>query len=853
MASLFLLLFYVTVLWSTASASFTSTVAKATLTMSNTLLGTYSRSNTVATLSLLEQEKLEEAQEALVQSALTLALLDVGGGAVQHWPLVKKLVNYVKSKPEFRATREALKNFNKALKDEAAKAAGQIVDRSSIRGAKQALERAFKLDVKKFPRLSKAGKAFTKAIKWFRGTSLVDVLGPLTDTLTIGLNIWGLEMAIRDNNPYGIAAASVSIAAGVVGLGTFIAAIATGSALLGPIGALGGAILGVVATLIELFGSPGYDKQAVEEYMARLKQLRELKDACIAQIDRRMEFLDKVGSPYTDVYANNQAASIVAGQRGALYLFDCFYWTEGMSDEEAFCPQFKNSLHLRRFIGSNIDDLTEAEEELSNGTYVCMGKFRGIVSPFMPLASSETGWGKDIGFIGFDFYGKFKQGTSYQGAHVFVNSEYVSDEELNAIYINTSIPADTEQNDVISISDYKKFKKWDTITIHTGSGNDCLNINGMIGEFHSDYSNLLTADMGPNGCNILSFQGMSKDREDIKGVFFDTKTGVVKYFHGENRAKHKLGTVRSVGLLHGSPFDDHIILHNRSICREISEDGEENPNDVFTVIQTSGRNVYEFDFDDLNALVHERARKFRIVDKSNHSLKIDLLTNDASNIESKNILLKYKTLIVHNKAGVPVIEVELDNATISGNLFINNANPRPIHYAHISPWGLNSDIINYSIPFPSPMHPFPRFSDRNETLLLKFQTNTATNAADFSIDMKRGNNAVIISDKYLLEPLGVDGESVNITLNQWPSQVRSGTYQISIENFGDPIGYVIFPIEIELKNVERIINEYGDEVVCLKRCHNYRPAVPMNLYDQYIEKMRQRFDIRTTENEIEDE
>ena len=112
---------------------------------------------------------------------------------------------------------------------------------------------------------------------------------------------------------------------------------------------------------------------------------------------------------------------------------------------------------------------------------------------------------------------------------------------------------------------------------------------------------------------------------------------------------------------------------------------------------------------------------------------------------------------------------------------------------------------------------------------------------------------MIISDKYLLEPLGVDGESVKITLNQWPSQVRTGTYQISIENFGDPIGNVIFPIEIDLKNVERIINEYGDEVVCLKRCHNYTPAIPMNLYDQYIEKMRQRFDIRTTENEIEDE
>ena len=77
----------------------------------------------------------------------------------------------------------------------------------------------------------------------------------------------------------------MSIAAGVVGLGTFIAAVATGSALLGPIRALAGALLGIAATLIEMFGDPGYDKQAVEEYRARLKALRNLTDACIAQIE----------------------------------------------------------------------------------------------------------------------------------------------------------------------------------------------------------------------------------------------------------------------------------------------------------------------------------------------------------------------------------------------------------------------------------------------------------------------------------------------------------------------------------------------------------------------------------------
>jgi len=98
--------------------------------------------------------------------------------------------------------------------------------------------------------------------------------------------------------------------------------------------------------------------------------------------------------------------------------------------------------------------------------------------------------------------------------------------------------------------------------------------------------------------------------------------------------------------------------------------------------------------------------------------------------------------------------------------------------------------------------------------------------------MKGGKNVAIISNKYFLEPLGVDGKSVTLTLNQWPSQVGSGTFEISIENPGDPFvtsNYVRFPINIELRNVERIINEYGDEVAYLKSYDDYSPAVRMDL------------------------
>lgn len=94
MASLSLLVFLGIVWCSSAKASFTTAATRFSkvAAASDSLLGTYSRSRTVATLSLLEQEKLEEAKESLAQTALTLALLDVGGGVVL--PVAEEITNY---------------------------------------------------------------------------------------------------------------------------------------------------------------------------------------------------------------------------------------------------------------------------------------------------------------------------------------------------------------------------------------------------------------------------------------------------------------------------------------------------------------------------------------------------------------------------------------------------------------------------------------------------------------------------------------------------------------------------------------------------------------------------------------
>ena len=833
MASLYLFLFLGTICSSSVSAKFTTAltrVSKASL-VPNTVLGIAWRSNTIDTLSLIEQGRNEEAKESLAQAALTLALLDLGGGAVL--PVTEEITKFIQNEMRFSKTRAAFKTYNSVLSEEVTKAGSGSINKNRIRGKKAALKNALKLDIKKLKPGSKVAKAFNKASKWFRGASVFDVLGPLTDSLTIGLNIWGLDMAIKSNNPAGIASASLSIAAGVVGLTTFIAAVATGSALLGPIGTIAGAFLGLVATLVELITTPAYDVAAVEAYRARLQELRNLRDASISYIDWRMELMDKVGSPYTDVYVNNQAASLndVLPNTRDISLKDCW------SDKILGCPTYPTSLHLRKYMGSKKVEITDSP--VKSKSLLFMGKERYIMSPNMPAEWSRTGWGKHAGHIGFDFYGKFKKGTSYKGVHVFINSSFVSEQPMNNINLNTDVimKSNIEQDDVISIGEYRKLtktKKGGYIKINTGYGQDCLNINGMLGEFHSDYENVLEADLGDGVLDSLSFQGISKERKDIKGVYFDSKTGVLKFYHGQNKI-HTLGTVRGVYIFHGSPFDDHVILyHDDARIKEI------------VVFQKSGSNVYEFNFDDLvNAHKGQsKPLRFRIIDSSNNPPKINLKTSDANRINTDRMVLKYKKLIYYGTASSlyqPLMEITLDTAKI-GTLFINNANPRLIDHDIFFP--VYSDTGEKKIlsfpPFPTADLQFGNGQD--DALLLKWIAGHNQISGNYVVDMRGKRNYVIISEKYFLDPCGIDGETVTLSLNHGSAK---GSYKISIEKPADPN----FSFNIEINDIIEIQNEYGYTIFTSWQ----KKFFPIDLFEWYTRYTGYQLKVKTTEDVLRDD
>ncbi|KAL9961311.1 hypothetical protein ACROYT_G030225, partial [Oculina patagonica] len=481
-----------------------------------------------------------------------------------------------------------------------------------------------------------------------------------------------------------------------------------------------------------------------------------------------MEILEKMGSQYSDVYVNNQAACIA----------DVYNVNLKMKDVQT---QSGSSFYQRGFVGPSHTHY-KAKEEIEDGQYVCIGNYNRIKSPIMPCDPPFSGLCKTMGWVGFDFYGKFKEGTEYGGVHVFLDSDFgISDFELKGVDIDTAkhssgdTVSSTHQNDVISIGDYKDLKKKSKmeerseILVKTRDGHDALNINGMIGKFESSYERKLQADLG-EGENVLSFNGISKDRSDIKGVHFDFRTGIVKYYHGQNRNTHRLGAVRNVALFSGSPFDDHVVLHTSGL----------------KVVQIGGRNVYEFNCNDFVAYNAPQPRQVQIVDKSSWSPKLNLHMVNPLRIKANDVILQNRKLKVFDTTGNsprPIFEVLLETAS-KGNLVINNAGSRPIDLEHINPVLITGEKINLNY---GPGQRFVNFEDgdKSDLLFLKWPDPQTTERSVYDINMKGGTDYVVVSDEYFLDPSGVDGESLTLTVRRGftssePNPDKPGTLMVPI-------------------------------------------------------------------------
>ena len=229
----------------------------------NAILGIYSRSKSVKTLSLsLREENNAQVQESLNQALATLLVLDVGAGVVL--PVAKHIIKSIATEKDFSATRNSLEKFSAS----SASLIDQLddVDETAIKSRLKLMKKkvfvVFKKDVRQISNVATL-KYLHKAKKWFNLKSAGQVLGPIFDIACVGINSWALHTTVRDcqETPetcnYGaIASASLSIAGGFVGLTTFFLALKFSSVFLGPAGAVVAALFGITATLIEIYYVP---------------------------------------------------------------------------------------------------------------------------------------------------------------------------------------------------------------------------------------------------------------------------------------------------------------------------------------------------------------------------------------------------------------------------------------------------------------------------------------------------------------------------------------------------------------------------------------------------------------------
>ena len=244
----------------------------------NSGLGMISRSKNVnAASQMLRDEDDAAVRESLAQAVTTLAVLDIGGGALV--PVTQHIIDTITTDSAFKATRDAWGVYREGL-EETFKQNFKRLPESAVKrlltNKKNQVLNAFETDLGKvhnIPKYSKTMKYINRAKRWFRAKTAAKVLGPLFDCIGIGVNSWALHTAIRDcnDNPRtcnkgAIASASLGIVSGVVGVGVFVATLVVSSsvsAVLGPVGALVSFTLAICATLIELFYKPPVDEEEI--------------------------------------------------------------------------------------------------------------------------------------------------------------------------------------------------------------------------------------------------------------------------------------------------------------------------------------------------------------------------------------------------------------------------------------------------------------------------------------------------------------------------------------------------------------------------------------------------------------
>ena len=856
----------------------------------NSGLGMISRSKNVnAASQMLRGEDDAAVRESLAQAVTTLAVLDIGGGALV--PVTQHIIDTITTDSAFKATRDAWGVYREGL-EETFKQNFKRLPESAVKrlltNKKNQVLNAFETDLGKvhnIPKYSKTMKYINRAKRWFRAKTAAKVLGPLFDCIGIGVNSWALHTAIRDcnDNPRtcnkgAIASASLGIVSGVVGVGVFVATLVVSSsvsAVLGPVGALVSFTLAICATLIELFYKPPVDEEEIRRRKT-FQMIQVLESYSRRQLHSANNFMAYNKITRGDLYVVNQGqlplwidkndklkfgksesenpreivyyrGTCESGYNWRVHRYGGFAPTNGGGDPRR-CPLLVDGKNIEAGDVANDDD-----DDVGYGFY-------GFTTNARNLKRYEL----------------LQPDQDYNGSIILVNTDAVQssefkkedlDEPLRGIEIDTAKKGNYEAyDDVVALGNMKNLDSSAKVTIRTGLGNDVLNIDGFVGQG----TNQLDADLGP-GFNTLSFLGMSENDPDITGIIYYAKNGKVKIYHNGFR-QNDVGFVKPVSVLGASPFNLDVIY---LFADEKAENGED-----FTVVKFKGKAEYRIKMSQVAPMSNRRKKlhpfipHFKIIDTTDNG-------NEGENkCENHHPLLQVYELhdstvandILYNGTHIKIYGKGRDQwlRDAQDPLDGQKASP-PIRKCYGEPDGSHPIggrdgkrlllTVSFHTKCPGKVEAENEFGAcvikprlvseldsvffDGENIFSNFRGDIQSSQPRLSkadvctlrcppqqvtspstINLGRGTNYLVIKNDLFLDPCGIDGEDSDMILKRKDGE----TWEL--EFTGEHDKFTGNGKKHQLKGVKWIVNEYGHKIVDLEEV---REDV-INLFDEYTRK-----------------
>ncbi|XP_032223238.2 uncharacterized protein LOC116604647 [Nematostella vectensis] len=559
----------------------------------NTELSMSGRALTIQSINQMKRGEKEDSLMSLKRAIIGLAVVDIGG-LVFTSPAAEYIATSIAKRPELALVNKAISDYKHILKNGLAT---EVADADALikqvrRLKDEAIDRfndvAKSLQNSNTPFANEMVSNLKTVAKLRRITDVLGVIGSIFDVVSISLDSADLVEAIQEGNEDQIIISSLGIASSVVGISSFVIAATTSLTVLGPIGALASALLGIAGTIYDIYSSyPSCNMQKM------IRHLEALSDECRSEVKSSASLALKAGNLNGTIYESNPS---------------CMIFVNGIEPEKPL--KFKPG----------------DEYKVEGETFVVAGENRvlnnDVFSNLYWTVSGHTN-------VGYDFYGKFIKG---HGVTVFLDTKLINGSSdsvslgLRGANIQTYSPGYENQyaHDQVSIEDYTFLQLGERIEVRTGNGMDVISLNGPIGRFTAEFSDVLYVDAGSNygSPNTLSFGGIPKTHAHIKGAYFNAIDGKIGFFHGHNKELHKFGTAKAIRMVQGSPFADTIVM-----------DGE-----GFRVEQQNGKNIYQLN---LGNMRYARTNiNQTILDVSGNAPKIRVETDGSLTKENFSFLQK---------------------------------------------------------------------------------------------------------------------------------------------------------------------------------------------------------------------